>query len=69
MQGKKGMSVYVVNNDNKVEMRSVEVGDWYESSWIIDSGLNPGEKVVTDGVNKIMPGATVIIQNADGKGT
>jgi len=63
MQGKNGMFVYVVDKDDKAEVRSVETGDWYEKDWIIKSGLKAGDRVIVDGINKVMPGMTVIIQN------
>jgi len=59
LEGPKGKFVYVVNGDSKVEVRPVEVGDWQGDEWIVTTGLNPGEKVIVDGVMKIAPGATV----------
>ncbi|MGK5594781.1 MAG: efflux RND transporter periplasmic adaptor subunit [Parachlamydiaceae bacterium] len=53
LQGQTGMYVYIVNPENKAERREVVPGDWYESYWIIKSGLQAGEYVVVDGVNKI----------------
>jgi membrane fusion protein (multidrug efflux system) len=38
----------------------VTVGDWTGTDWIITSGLNPGDKVIVDGLAKIFfPGAPV----------
>jgi len=51
--------VAVVNGENKVEIRPVKVGDQTGSSWIISEGLKPGEKVVTEGVQKVRPGLHV----------
>jgi membrane fusion protein (multidrug efflux system) len=59
LEGPKGKFVYVVNGDSKVEARPVEVGDWQGDEWIVTTGLNPGEKVIVDGVMKIGPGAPV----------
>ena len=67
MQGKKGLSVYVVNNENKVELRLIEAGDWFQNYWIIESGLTSGERVIVEGINKVMPGMTVTLQNSDSK--
>lgn len=61
-QGSKSMMVYVVNG-GKVEMRPVEVGDLYGKSWIIKSGLEEGDEVVVEGVNKISNGSTVAVVN------
>jgi membrane fusion protein, multidrug efflux system len=59
LEGPKGKFVYVVSGDSKVEARPVEVGDWQGDEWIVTAGLNPGEKVIVDGVMKIGPGASV----------
>lgn len=64
LEGKNGMFVYVVIS-NKAEIRNVEVGDWYQNSWIILSGLNEGDIVITDGVNKVQNGTPVNIINQE----
>lgn len=64
LEGKNGMFVYVVIN-NKAEIRNVEVGDWYQNSWIVLSGLNEGDIVITDGVNKVQNGTPVNIINQE----
>lgn len=61
MQSKKGMRVYIVDKENKVEERFVEPGAWYQEGWIIKSGLKAGDRVIVDGINKIRPGMTVNI--------
>jgi membrane fusion protein (multidrug efflux system) len=59
LENPKGKFVYVVTADSKVEARPVQVGNWAGDGWIIESGVNPGEHVVLDGVLKIAPGAAV----------
>ena len=54
-----GYQVAVVGGDNKVTVRTVTVGDRVGSRWIIAEGLNPGERVVAEGVQKVRTGATV----------
>ncbi|MBV8050394.1 MAG: efflux RND transporter periplasmic adaptor subunit [Acidobacteriaceae bacterium] len=54
-----GYQVAVVDGDNKVTVRTVTVGDRVGSRWIIAEGLNPGERVVAEGVQKVRTGATV----------
>jgi len=54
-----GYQVAVVDGDNKVTVRTVTVGDRVGSRWIISEGLNPGERVVAEGVQKVRTGATV----------
>ncbi|MGE3979670.1 MAG: efflux RND transporter periplasmic adaptor subunit, partial [Nitrospira sp.] len=59
MQGPQGPFVYVVNPDEKVEIREVTASDWKGSQWIIDKGLHAGERVVVNGLMKIGPGEPV----------
>lgn len=59
LENPKGKYVYVVTADSKAEVRPVQVGNWAGEGWIIESGLNPGERIVLDGVLKLAPGAAV----------
>ncbi len=54
-----GYQVAVVGADNKVSIRTVTVGDRVGSQWVIAGGLNRGERVVVEGVQKVRPGAKV----------
>ena len=51
--------VAVVGGDNKIEMRTVKVGERSGSQWVIEEGLKAGETVVVEGTQKIKPGAVV----------
>lgn len=51
--------VWVVNADNTVAPRPVETTQAAGDSWIVTGGLTAGDKVVTAGLQKIKPGATV----------
>jgi membrane fusion protein (multidrug efflux system) len=51
--------VAVVDADNTVKIRSVKVGERFETFWIITEGLQPGERVVVEGVQKVRDGVTV----------
>ena len=51
--------VAVVDNENKVTIRTVAVGDRVGSQWIITDGLRRGDRVVAEGVQKVRPGAQV----------
>lgn len=51
--------VAVVGADNKVSLRNVQVGDRVGELWVITSGLNPGDRVVTDGTMKARDGSIV----------
>ena len=52
-------SVFVVNNENKIETRQIIVGAKINDLWIIDDGLNAGDKVVIDGIQKVRNGVEV----------
>src|SRR6266576_2711347 len=54
-----GYQVAVVGKDNKVEIRTVKVGDRVDTLWIIEDGLKAGETVVAEGTQKVRPGAVV----------
>jgi len=51
--------VAVVTPDNKVDVRPVKVGPRTGNLWIIDQGLNQGERVVVEGLQKLKAGMTV----------
>ena len=52
-------SVYVVGADNKVAVRPVTLGAGVGQKWLVLSGLNAGDKVIVQGLQKIAPGAPV----------
>ncbi len=51
--------VAVVKPDSTVELRPVQVGERIGSMWIISRGLQPGERVVVEGLQKLKAGMTV----------
>ena len=52
--------VYAVKADNHVEIRPVTTGRAWGAKVVIESGLRPGETVVTDGQMRIFPGAQIV---------
>lgn len=62
-------SVMLVNSDNKVEARLIEIGRTVEQSWQVLSGLEAGDKVIVAGLQKIRPGAVVRVANAPAAGS
>jgi len=66
LQGAQGHFVFVIK-DGKAAMRGVKVGEWNGDEWFINEGLSEGEVVVTDGMMKLAPGATVKIVDASAK--
>lgn len=67
MEGPQGKFVYVVSEQSQAEARPVEAGEWSGSDWIITSGLKAGERVITDGVMKLGPGAPVRVAGPQAK--
>jgi membrane fusion protein (multidrug efflux system) len=51
--------VAVVGGNNKVSVRTVKVGERVGSLWIIESGVNAGEQVISEGNAKVQDGMTV----------
>lgn len=54
-----GGSVFVVDRNGQAAMRQIELGAMIGSNWIVESGLNPGDRVIISNVQKIRPGAPV----------
>jgi membrane fusion protein, multidrug efflux system len=54
-----GYQVAVVDAENKINIRSVKVGDRVGSDWIIIDGLKPGERVIAEGLQKARAGSSV----------
>ncbi|PEQ14027.1 efflux transporter periplasmic adaptor subunit [Novosphingobium sp. PC22D] len=52
--------VSVMGKDGTVTSRTVRLGEMVGSSWIVESGLKPGERIITDGWQKIRPGQKAI---------
>ena len=61
VQTEKAYLVFVVDAEGKVQTRTVQVGDWVGSDWTILSGLNTGDRVIVDNLQKIRPGAAVTV--------
>jgi multidrug efflux system membrane fusion protein len=51
--------VYVVNQDHKVQYRKIVTGDLFHGLRIVDNGLNPGNVIVVNGLQRVRPGVQV----------
>jgi membrane fusion protein, multidrug efflux system len=51
--------VSVVDKDNRVSMRPVQVGQRTDTMWVIDGGLKPGDRVIVEGQQNLRPGMAV----------
>lgn len=59
--GNESASVFVVGENDTVEIRPVTVGSLLGDQWLILDGLAVGDRVIVDGLQKVAPGATVRI--------
>lgn len=57
--------VYVVAADNTVAQRSIELGPMIDGKRIIRGGIQPGERVIVNGMQRVSAGITVEPQSAD----
>ena len=65
-RGPDGPYLYVVDAGNKAERRTLRVGFQDERVCIVDSGVKPGERVVTDGAQRLAEGKLVAVAGPDG---
>lgn len=56
--------VYVVDAQDTVQYRRVELGELVDGQRVVKSGLQPGERVITAGLARVQPGAVVTPQPA-----
>lgn len=54
-----GRFVLVVNSENKIEKRMVTLGNRYDVRWEVIKGLEIGEKIVVEGLQKVRVGIVV----------
>ena len=59
MRGNNGAFVYIVNDQNTVESRSVVTGSMSKDLWRITEGLNAGDKVIIDNAGMYQAGEKV----------
>ncbi len=51
--------VGVVGSDNKVTIKTVKLGPQFGDMWVVESGLQEGENVIVDGLQRVKTGVTV----------
>jgi RND family efflux transporter MFP subunit len=54
-----GYQVAIVDGQNKVSIRTIQVGDRVGNQWIVSDGLKLGERVIVEGLQKVRPGMQV----------
>lgn len=63
MENPQGKYVYTIGSDNIPEMTFIKVSGTYKDSWIVQSGLKKGDKIITDGLQKVIPDQKVQIKD------
>ena len=66
MVNQQGRFVLVVNDNNVVSSRPIDIGPAIDSMWVVESGLAPGDLVIVQGIQKVQPGQTVQISTDQG---
>ena len=64
--GQQGQFVFVLNADQTVVNRPVKLGQTFENQIVVESGVAPGETVITDGQMRLVPGTRVRVVNPVG---
>jgi membrane fusion protein (multidrug efflux system) len=67
MQGPQGQFVFAVDAENKASIRPISIGREVTNGWIVEKGLKAGDRIVTEGVIKVRPGAPVSVATAADK--
>lgn len=62
LTGQQGQYVFIIKNDLSVENRPVVISGTIDDEAVVEKGLQPGDKVVTDGQLRLIPGAKVEIK-------
>jgi membrane fusion protein (multidrug efflux system) len=63
-QDQGGFFVFVVGDNNTAQRRNIRLGRSSAETAVIESGVNEGDKVITEGIQRVRPGAAVTPQPA-----
>ena len=66
-RGPQGTFTYVVDAKNTVQVKPVQIALTQGNTVVIESGLQAGDRVVTDGQEKLQPGSRVNVQAPNGQ--
>ncbi len=64
-RGARGLFVYIVKDDRTVTLRDVKTGPAENDATVIESGVEPGELIVVDGMDRLREGAKVELPTKD----
>ena len=51
--------VFIVDAENKVQARMLKLDRTVGSRWLVSSGINPGDRMIVEGIQKVRPGVPV----------
>ncbi len=58
-ENQQGKFVLVVDNDNKVAARVINLDRRINAMWVVENGLEDGERIIVEGLQKVRPGVLV----------
>ena len=64
MENQEGRFVYILDEDNLPRMSYIKTSGEKNGKWIISSGVSAGDRIVTSGLQKVIPGSPVRIVQA-----
>lgn len=68
-EGQQGKFVLIVDDNNTIQTRNIQVGRNMGALWAVTAGLKPGDKIVVEGLQKVRTGTVVnpVMRYLDGK--
>lgn len=60
-----GPQVMLVDGENKVQLRSITTVQSLGSDWVVTEGLQPGDRIIVEGLQRARPGAEVKVEDPD----
>lgn len=68
LTGQEGTYVFTIDNAGNAKQRNVKVARSVDSLAVVASGISPGDRVITDGQSRLIPGSKVVIRPAPSTG-
>lgn len=65
LENPQGKYVYKIRDGNIPEISMIKTAGQYKDNWIVDSGINSGDKIIVEGIQKVIPDVPVKILNED----
>lgn len=59
LEDMQGRYVFIVDDEDNVARKNVELGQRHGVMWIVESGLDEGDRVIVNGIQKVRSGMTV----------